>query len=488
MTPRRTLTPALVYAAFLGLNALVYLGGTGGRGFPLDDAWIHQVFARSLALDGRLAFQSGFASTGSTAPLWSAWLALGRALPGLPLEAPAYLLGSSFALGAALLTFRLAQRWFGWRWMAVFAGLLYLLDWRTAWAALSGMEITLATFLALLFFDLLSRQAHPALCGAAAGVLVLVRPEGALLGGIFALVRLTERQVPWKARVGAVLLFLLPFCALAGLLVGYNFAISGRLLQSTVYAKYLQWSYPWTPLKALKYLGDVLLYFLASPLVLPACFLPVGVAAAVRQRMVSQAAAVGWIGALILLYAAALPSLYHHGRYIMLLIPLVVLLGLAGIEQAARRFRRFGRFWLACRALAAVMSVVLWVNGASTYALEVRLLTRNQQDAALWLKQHSQPGEVIATHDIGLIGYFSGREVFDLAGLVSPETQAYLREPAGLASLCRERGVRYLALFPGYYPGLLAALDAHRVYSPPGAAELIALNLEPFEVYAVGSP
>lgn len=36
-------------------------------------------------------------------------------------------------------------------------------------------------------------------------------------------------------------------------------------------------------------------------------------------------------------------------------------------------------------------------------------------------KVASQPGDVVATNDIGAIGYFGGRYVVDLMGLVSPQ-------------------------------------------------------------------
>jgi hypothetical protein len=42
-----------------------------GLGLPLDDAWIHQTYARSLADRGEWAFQAGEPSAGSTSPLWS---------------------------------------------------------------------------------------------------------------------------------------------------------------------------------------------------------------------------------------------------------------------------------------------------------------------------------------------------------------------------------------------------------------------------------
>ena len=39
-------------------------------GFPLDDSWIHQDFARTLATTGRFAFQPGRGGAGATSPLW----------------------------------------------------------------------------------------------------------------------------------------------------------------------------------------------------------------------------------------------------------------------------------------------------------------------------------------------------------------------------------------------------------------------------------
>ncbi len=46
-------------------------------GFPLDDAWIHQTYARNLALLAEWAFIPGQLSAGSTSPLWTILLAPG---------------------------------------------------------------------------------------------------------------------------------------------------------------------------------------------------------------------------------------------------------------------------------------------------------------------------------------------------------------------------------------------------------------------------
>ncbi len=70
----------LIIALAVILIAVIYLLAsqfTYAIGFPLDDSWIHQTYARNLAQNGEWAFRPGIPSAGSTAPLWSALLALG---------------------------------------------------------------------------------------------------------------------------------------------------------------------------------------------------------------------------------------------------------------------------------------------------------------------------------------------------------------------------------------------------------------------------
>ena len=44
------------------------------QGLPLDDAWIHLVYARSLAAWHGFAYNPGQLETGSTSPLWAVLL------------------------------------------------------------------------------------------------------------------------------------------------------------------------------------------------------------------------------------------------------------------------------------------------------------------------------------------------------------------------------------------------------------------------------
>src|SRR5688500_19976530 len=80
--PRFTLDAAVIGAGATGLVAM-WVGGDDRRlGFPLDDAWIHMVYGRSLAEDGLLAFNTGVPTTGSTSPLWAGLVAIAHLLGG----------------------------------------------------------------------------------------------------------------------------------------------------------------------------------------------------------------------------------------------------------------------------------------------------------------------------------------------------------------------------------------------------------------------
>src|SRR5512143_3830021 len=101
--------------AFLALSACVvtlYVWLAASRsfaGYPLDDAWIHQTYARNWAETGQLAYVVGLPSAGSTAPLWTLLLSVAYRLNVDPYLWTIVLGIASLALSAWLLS-RLADR------------------------------------------------------------------------------------------------------------------------------------------------------------------------------------------------------------------------------------------------------------------------------------------------------------------------------------------------------------------------------------------
>jgi hypothetical protein len=85
--------------------------------------------------------------------------------------------------------------------------------------------------------------------------------------------------------------------------------------------------------------------------------------------------------------------------------------------------RRRRGVWLAALLAAAVLVQNLAVYGGEVVP-HVRSFSSGFEDSLVrwgrWFGAHAPPHAVIATPDIGAIGYFSERRVVDLAGLVTP--------------------------------------------------------------------
>lgn len=174
----------LVLALFLASERTLSLG----TGFPLDDSWIHAVFARNVAEGRGFCFNPGESIGTSTAPLWTLAMAAVYA-PTHQMVWGAKVLGSLLYLGgiilAALLTLRLTG---GNAAAAALAAVLTtLLRWN-AWGAVSGMEVPLFVFLSLsglYFYVAAARSSHARglELGSTAclGLAALARPECLML-------------------------------------------------------------------------------------------------------------------------------------------------------------------------------------------------------------------------------------------------------------------------------------------------------------------
>jgi hypothetical protein len=463
------------------LSVALYLGKAGQFGFPLDDAWIHQTYARNLGLHGTMAFTPGQPSTGSTSFGWTLLLAAGYWLK-IPFFWWTYFLGGTFAVATALIAARLAEDYFGSFRNPVIVAVVCLLEWHLAWAVLSGMEIGLFTFLVLLFFLLLDQDRSPLLLGGLVGLIVLVRPEGILFAAIygFKLIFTGQRQIKHIVRDGAV--FLLAFSIITSPWIAFNLAYSQRPFPNTIAAKLMQYGYPWSLWKSLKYIWDVFIYFLNGPLLLLVPGTGFCVYNSVKTGNTRPLYPLAWSLILIGLYALTVPAIYDHGRYLMPILPFIIIHGVQGLDQLLNRFLHKPLLRSAIWLSQGAMVLLLWVNGASDYAYRTQLFEIVHVPAAEWINAHTPQETVIATHDIGIIGYYTERQIVDLAGLVTPEIVPMLGDQQKMANYLKTRQVTHVLVYTGYYRELLTALDAHVVFSP-GAEQLREMGVEPFEIH-----
>ncbi len=475
-------SPALAFTALSLLSLAVYLAAArlgGFTGFPLDDAWIHQTYARNLATLGQFAFVLGQPSAGSTSPLWTALLALGYLLR-IEYHVWTYALGGALLALNAWLAYRLAlDLWPTRPAAALSAGLFVALEWHLVWAAASGMETLLFSALALAVF-VTSRQ-RPALAGWCVGLSVLARPDGLTLLP-FALARAFARPRPVRGLLACGAAFAVVF---APYLV-FNYLLSGAIWPNTFYAKQAEYA-ALLAAPLLTRLGRVgLLPFVGATALLA----PGLVAAALRwgrERRWGALLPLGWVGVFVAAYAVRLPVTYQHGRYLIPVIPILCAVGVGGLSELLRLRapkllpRVLSRVW----ALAAALVLLVFLGaGAQAYGRDVAIIETEMVAAARWVNVHTPPGALIAAHDIGALGYFGGRPILDLAGLVSPQVIPFLRDESRLWDWLAASGADYLVTFPGWYPGLAARLREARVFST-GAVFSPAAGGENMAVFAL---
>jgi len=475
MNLRRILNNRYYSAGILGFCAVIALGSyllasdwVFRIGFPLDDAWIHQTYARNLGANGSWAFIPGQPSAGSTAPGWTLLLAIG------------YLVNLNsfvwtFFLGWVVLWLLSLAAAYGFRMLlphhaeyGIFAGLSVIFEWHLTWAAGSGMETLLSGLIALAvllwMIRLSNRIAHGINhlgwqwlgLGGLIGLSVWVRPDGITLLGVVGLTLImTDVSLVSKLRSGLILGAGFLLAAFPYLL--FNLALAGEIFPNTFYAKQAEYAilrnFP---------LWERFFNLIRQPLtgvgivILPG-FLWFGIESG-RKRKWAQVLSILWILGYLFLYVIRLPVTYQHGRYIMPVIPAFCLFGLVGMVLLVDLLdeQNFGRIiknaWI---MIAAVILLAFWILGLRAYAKDVAVIESEMVDTAHWVKKNTDEESLVAAHDIGALGYYADRNLLDLAGLVSPEVIPFIRDEAALRKHLNKERANYLVTFPGWYPDLV---------------------------------
>src|ERR1041384_2416945 len=424
--------------AFAGWNAVQT---NGQPGFPLDDPWIHLQFARNLLDYGAFSYyKNEMVTSGSTSPLYTLILAAGFLFTSNEFLL-SYILGVVFLLLSAFVLYKLARRILGGSAWGAVAALLLLFEPRLQWAGLSGMETTLF-ILAILAVTYFYQEWRPIALGISAGLAVWIRPEALIFFGVLALGTAYRRAVVlhalsagkpapggnpgtrWFVQAGIIAL-----CIIAAY-AAFNLRLSGSVFPNTLAAKtkYYALGRGDFPAQVLGFLtgGHLFIFSYAVCVGGLSCLWSV-----VRRRREELFIALLWPAALFLAYWKELPYLYQEGRYLMPILPFIILLGLRGVSTsllvAGKAVRSLTRRRVMSLATAGLIAL-FWIQFASAswemkerYADSCRYIGERQVRTAMWIREHLPETACVATHDIGAIGFYSGRRVVDMVGLVSPE-------------------------------------------------------------------
>jgi hypothetical protein len=518
--------PALSLAIAAALGAWYLLGGAGGRGvaaagFPLDDAWIHQVYARSVARGEPFQYNPGEPETGATSPLWALLLAPPHAVGVPPVawtKALGILLTAAAAIAGGRLLARLGLPGAGTAFALTLPALPYV-----SFAAVSGTEVALFVWLLLLTFDA-ARARRWAATGALAGLAILARPEGYLLLPLLAAAAaIAARRRGVAAALADVLRLGLPALAVLSPWVGYCLWASGRPLPATFYAK-AHW-FGLANLAQWRKVGAWLAYQPASggglpvPLAALAAVLALGFAAAGALRL-TRRDPLAWLPAafpLVFLWGltaelpmgiAARPAFpgsvltFYFARYLLPALPFLHLLWLAGLPQADAPATRAARRGAAAAGLVA--AVLAGAAGAgqqvtlrAVYAWNCRDIEEAPVAAARWIADHVPPGATVAVSDAGAIRFFGGHRVVDLVGLnchrllpllaaIDATTEGGPEDVALRERFWREERPDFLAITEGWHRPLLLGhpMRVLATFRPTrntifGAEELVVLQPVP---------
>lgn len=449
----------------LQLLAFWMVGRVAGwpRGFPLDDAWIHQVVARVLAQTGTLGFVPGAHGGGASSWLWAGLLSLNQLLFHAPPAVYAAALNGAFYLASGQLVFGLLRRDGVAPWLALALSAAFACGGNFVWFAWSGMEATLVALLSLLAIHswfAAERWTTALGAGLCVSALFFTRPETL---GLVLVLGLAKRR-SWR---DVALLLAAALVALASY-AGLNWLRTGALFPATLAGRrwlwllpFPGWSRPQLTVELLLTWADRLAEYslgTPSPLLFFAAlgFALWGLIALVLAKRWRTLALVGWAALHLATYALLLPALGHGGRY-QPLVPatfcLLVCEGLFRVAMDASQLLRLGP-----RALGVARGALF---GALAYPMVLGLVAWGSAHAVA--VQHVEATEVamgralarlpkqarVASFDIGGIGYFADRPVIDLGGLVHPELVTRL-QAGTIAEYLREQRADFVILPLGY--------------------------------------
>lgn len=467
--------PWLVHYMIPGLFLVIACGGyllasqaKAGVGYPLDDAWIHQTYARNFGEVGEWTFNRGQPSGGSTAPGWTFWLAIGY---WLRFNSCYWTLFSGILAlaGLAWIGNRIAQQAFlepiGFPWVGVFL----LGEWHLVWSALSGMETLLFAGVVLGIFYLIGKDQNGSiLVGCLIGLSCWLRPDGITLLGPAVLVAIMSKEATYiKVKCllrigGGFLLVFLPYLI-------FNLVVAGEIWPNTFYAKQAEYSIlQQTPL------FDRILSLLSLPMVGAGVILFPGFVWAcvkfVKNRCWWGLSAVIWWFGFTILYAWRLPVTYQHGRYLIPSMPVFWVIGLMGLVDLFYSLGFKPYFNRLIKFGTTVLLVLVWlvflVLGGRSYAEDVAIINTEMVATAHWVADNLPEKAVIGAHDIGALGYFGQRKIIDLAGLISPEVILFIRDEERLLEYLYRQKADVLVTFPGWYPEMVE--DLTRIYQSKG--------------------
>jgi hypothetical protein len=459
------LIPILVGMGFLGYSFLE----NNAFGFPLDDSWIHLTFARNLVAGKSFSyFHNELPTSGSTSPLYTLLLALLWTIWHNEFLI-SYTLGLTFLALTAGYAFQLVKMDFNfkpWKKVVLPLTLLISLQPKLILMAVSGMETTLFIWLltAVIYYY---KQHRFSPLGVFLGLLVWCRPDALVLwlalaldyaAGLYIACIIPDPDFPRPQKLLAALPGIL---VLTGGYFLFNYTLSGSLLPNTYQAKLALYGAISRPHFLAKEV--VPLFFTREfALIWPTFILGTILAlwAWVKKKYSPFLVYILFILLFISTYTLMLPYGHRFGRYLIPVIPFYLMVSIYGAtvlflhlltilpHKIKPALGVLGSFFAAILLLLTAFGIC---DDARLYTFFCQYHNQRQVAAGKWLDRHTPPNAVIATHDIGAIGFYSHRKIIDILGLVTPELIPHLTNCDYLTEYLARRHVSYIVVLKNWF-------------------------------------
>lgn len=439
-------------------------------GFPLDDPWIHLTFAKNLVDYHSFSyFKNEMVTAGSTSPIYTLLLAAGFLVTSNEMIL-SYVLGIAFLILASIFFYKLTSYDFGKEGIyALLVTTVFLADKWMNFISVSGMETTMFIFI-LVATAYFYRQKKAVPFAIFVSLIIWSRPDGlAFIGAIIVdiLIRnyfvktdtslkLFSKNDFIKIGIIAALLF--------ALYILMNYTLSGSLLPNTYNAK-LTYYAPEFRSRADFLKGEVWDYFTSGSYgVVMVGFFAGTIFALIdllKKKYNNNFLYIVFILAFVFIYWYKLPYAHRFGRYMMPIIPFMIIVSSVGLKEF---FKTFGKFLnnrtvavygtVLILGLITVLSFNNYLDNKTEYIIECKHINDRQVTAAKWIKDNTNETDIIATHDVGAIGFYSQRKIVDVAGLVTPELVSKISDVNYVTVMndyLKKSGVTYLAFLREWY-------------------------------------
>jgi len=417
--------------------------------FPIDDSYITLTAARNVAEHNLFAINTQYPLAGITSPLHVAITGLVAKL--MPVEFASRVVGLFSFLAVALGVLLWAKELGARPTTAAASSAICVLCGPLGFGALNGLETV--PFAALLIwsfyvFEVAWRRTRLwLLTGLLIGLSILTRPEGWFLAAalyLAAAYRLwrekalrERRRVVYLALSGLVALVVLSPYLLA------NYHYYHQLFPSTVAAKKYFFSDYCRSIFQRVSAGLVMSWLALGPFT---ALLPLLYWSRSYLRRIYP-----WLFVLIFYlayFSQFVGALGHYwGRYQHPLLPVLLVGVIMGAEVLYKSLGRGRLARVGGIGFALFLFVTATIGGLLEYKMYRNALVNSQSflmSITDYIRNNTEPGDVVATHDVGALYYFGERPVLDLVGLADPSVaKLYQSKP----SFCRSPNARRSRLY-----------------------------------------